>query len=256
MPTYTLELNQVIESIYGTDEDPSVYEQAYDAVTFDGITYGKLPVLPEYTSLGLGTYPLFDENYRKVLNGKIIDEYYNREIGTETIDNFLLNIRKKMDQIMPYYNQLYETQRINFDPMKTMDILSVGNNTMEGTEKVDGTTTTNAKTTSGARVIGSDFPQTMLAGDADYATNGTDSNSGVEVDSDVVQDSGSTSNTKGNSDSHVTGYQGNASNLLMQYRASLLNIDTMILADIETCFMLLLNNGDEYFARESLYGWW
>lgn len=255
MATFTMELNEVIESIYGSDPDPLVWEQPYSALTFNGVTYGKLPVLPEYESIGLGTYPVFDENYRAILNGKIIDEYYNREIGTETIDNFKLILRKKMDQIMPYFNQLYLSEKIKYSALDTMSIHSVGTSELEGEEKVKGTNTTNATTKSGARAVGSDFPQTMLAGNADYASNASDTNSSVDVDSTAEQDSDATNNSKSNSDTLVTGYQGIASDLVMRYRSSLINIDTMVLAELENCFMLVLNNGDEYFARE-YYGWW
>lgn len=34
--------------------------------------------------LGLDDYPIFDEEYRAVLNKKIIDHYYFCEIGFET----------------------------------------------------------------------------------------------------------------------------------------------------------------------------
>lgn len=254
MATFTMELKEVIETLYGTSMDPDDYEQEYESVTFNGVTYGKLPVLPQYNDIGLGYYPIFDEGYRKILNGKIIDEYYNQEIGTETIDNFLLILRKKMDQIMPYYNQLYKSLDIPYSALESMDIHSVGNSSLTGTENSNSTTVNDTKTKTGSRVVGSDFPQTMLAGDADYASNGSDVNSNVDVDGTLTNNGDSTNNSQSNSDTRVTGYQGIASDLVMRYRSSLINIDTMILDDIKDCFMLLLNDGDEYFAPER-FGW-
>lgn len=255
MSTFTMELNEVIESLYNDSIDPDEYEQAYDSVTFDGITYGKLPVLKDYTPLGLGTYPIFDEGYRAILNGKIIDEYWNQEIGTETIDNFVLILRKKMDQIMPYYNELYATKKLDYDPLSTMRIHSVGKNILNGTETTEATNTTETETKSGSRATNLNFPQTALAGDADYATSAIDTASKSDVDGNSVQNGETSSNSESNSDNLVTGYQGNVSTLMMSYRASLINIDTMIIADLADCFMQLLNNGDEYFASESRYGW-
>lgn len=254
MATFTMFLKEVIESLYGTEMDPDEFEQTYESVTFDGVTYGKLPTLPDSgILLGIGTYPIFDEGYRKILNGKIIDEYYNREIGTETIDNFQLIIRKKLDQIMPFYNQMYESTRIEYNALDSMRIHSVGQSQMEGKENVEGSTTSDTETKSGSRSIGSNFPQTMLAGNGDYATDGTDVNSASEVDSTVTQNNESNSNTESNSDTLVTGYQGAASDFIVKYRNSLINVDMMILQEIEDCFMLVLNNGDEYFARDSFY---
>lgn len=255
MATSTMELKEVIETLYGTSMDPDDYEQEYESVTFKGVTYGKLPVLPQYNDIGLGYYPIFDEGYRKILNGKIIDEYYNQEIGTETIDNFQLILRKKMDQIMPYYNQLYATLEIPYSALDTMSIHSVGSSSLDGTETTTGTTTSDSETKTGSRVVGSDFPQMQLAGDADYASTGSDVNSSVDANGTVTNDGTSENNSQSNSDTLVTGYQGIASDLVMRYRNSLINIDTMILDDIKDCFMLVLNNGDEYFAPER-YGWY
>jgi hypothetical protein len=256
MATFTMPLYEVIETLYGTSSDENEYEQVYESVTYGDITYGKLPVLPQYESINLAYYPIFAEGYRKILNGKIIDEYYNQEIGTETIENFLLILRKKMDQVMPYFNELYLSTQLDFDPLKTMDIQSVGTNTTEGTESATAINETNSTTSSGSRATNLTFPQTALAGNADYATSAVDSNSNSGVEGSSQQENESTTNSESNSDSHVTGYQGIPANLVMAYRNTLINIDMMILDEIKDCFMMLNNNGDEYFATESRYGWY
>jgi hypothetical protein len=251
MGTFTLQLKEVIESLYGTSYDADDFEQTYESCTFDSVTYGKLPTLPDYTPLGLGTYPIFDEGYRKILNGKIIDEYYNQEIGTETIDNFALILRKKMDQIMPYFNQLYKSTQIEYDALDSMRIHSVGQNHMTGSETGAHNSTGDTNTTSGSRVVSSNFPQTQLAGNADYATSANDANTTSGVNSTASANSEAANNTDSNSDNLVTGYQGAASDLIVKYRNSLINIDTAILAELEDCFMLVLNNGDEYFRHQN-----
>lgn len=69
--------------------------------------------------LALDSYPIWDEEYRPYLNQKIIDHYYFREIGQETPDRFNFFLRRKMNEIMPYYNKLYESELIEFDPLAT-----------------------------------------------------------------------------------------------------------------------------------------
>lgn len=256
MATFTIPLKEVVEILYGTSMDEDDYEQEYGAITYGGITYGKLPILSDYTALNLAYYPIFAEGYRPILNGKILDEYWNQEIGTESIENFLLILRKKMDQIMPYFNELYESKQLEYDPLKTMDIQSVGTSTTEGTETATANNTTDTTTKSGSRATNLNFPQTALADNADYATSAVDSNSSSDVDGTSVQESDSTSNSENTSDSHVTGYQGIPANLITAYRNTLINIDLMIIEEIKDCFMLLHNNGDEYFATESRYGWY
>ncbi len=251
--TFTMLFKDVIARVYGTTANYKDYVQEYDQVTYQGITYGKLPVLPNYDGIGLGYYPIFDENYRKVINGKIIDEYFNREIGTETIENFTLNLRKKMDQIMPYFNQIYKSVEIPYDALDNMRIHSVGKNTIQGTESVNTDNTTGSDSTSKARAVGSNFPQVMLSGNGDYASTGNDTNSEGTVSTTAKQNSDSTNSNESSSDNLVTGYQGAASDLINKYRASLINPDTMVLAEIEECFMLVFNNGDSYTTRD--YGW-
>jgi hypothetical protein len=53
-------------------------------------------------------YPIFDETYRQGLETKIINHYWLYEIGQETIEIFQFAMNRKMWEIMPYYNQLYE----------------------------------------------------------------------------------------------------------------------------------------------------
>lgn len=68
-------------------------------------------------NLGLSTYPIFDETYRNLLNAKILAHYEFYEIGFETAGLFKNRLNQKMEEIMPYYNQLYKSAQIEFDPI-------------------------------------------------------------------------------------------------------------------------------------------
>ena len=69
--------------------------------------------------IGLKDYPIFDEGYRNVLNRKIINEYFFREIGQETPARFSHYMNHTMNMIMPYYNQLYESELLKINPLIT-----------------------------------------------------------------------------------------------------------------------------------------
>lgn len=69
--------------------------------------------------LPLSTYPIFDESYRPQLNQKIIDHYSFREIGFETAGLFANRLSERLNLIMPYYNQLYKSALLEFDPLLT-----------------------------------------------------------------------------------------------------------------------------------------
>lgn len=71
--------------------------------------------------IGLKTYPIFDENYREVLNTKIINHYFFREIGMETAELFKRYLNTTMCEIMPYYNQLYKSELLEFNPFYNVD---------------------------------------------------------------------------------------------------------------------------------------
>lgn len=71
--------------------------------------------------LGLDDYPIFDESYRQLLNDKIINHYYFREIGMETAELFKRYLNQTMREIMPYYNQLYKSELLEFNPFYNVD---------------------------------------------------------------------------------------------------------------------------------------
>lgn len=60
--------------------------------------------------LGMDTYPIYQSSYRLMLNDKIYTHYAYREIGFETPALFKHYLNMKMNEIMPYYNQLYNAQ--------------------------------------------------------------------------------------------------------------------------------------------------
>ena len=59
--------------------------------------------------IGLQHYPIFDETYREQLNRKIVEHFWFREIGAETPQLFKMFINRKMNEIMPLYNEVYKS---------------------------------------------------------------------------------------------------------------------------------------------------
>lgn len=67
--------------------------------------------------LGLKHYPIFSESHRQELNQKIVNHFRYREIGYETITQFIFALNRKMFEIMPFYNQLYESEEIEISAL-------------------------------------------------------------------------------------------------------------------------------------------
>lgn len=86
-------------------------------------------------------------NYRSYLNNKIVEHYYFREIGLETPQLFRRFLSRKMNEIMPYYNQLYESIDIEFNPLWNVDLTETFTHTSNdiGEVEADGTSSTSSK---------------------------------------------------------------------------------------------------------------
>lgn len=84
-------------------------------------------------------FPIFDESYRNVLETKILKHYYTREIGLETVGLWKLKLDTKLNEIMPFYNQLYKSELIEFNPMYDVDLTRDHNLKREEITKQDAT---------------------------------------------------------------------------------------------------------------------
>lgn len=202
--------------------------------------------LAEDGNIGLGKYPIFDESYREQLNKKIIDHYHDHEIGMETIDMFRLAMSRRMNEIMPYWNQMYESQRLKIDPLNTIAIESLSEGKSDQATTSEGVSGSESISDSKGRTINQSFPQSALASNKDYAESGADTRQRAGAKSEAKEDTkGTTANTDENKSS-TKGFQGSQAMLLMQYRATFLNIDLEIIDALPDLFMSVWNNGDFY----------
>lgn len=140
-------------------------------------------LVENHFDLGLKDYPIFDEAYRGALNDKIIKHYYFREIGFETAGLFKWHLNQKLNEIMPYYNQLYKSELIKFNPLYNVD----------RTAKNDGIKNSNSNNIGNSKTTGStDFNTTNtgtnneISNDSESAFNNNKSK-GKKVHSDTPQ---------------------------------------------------------------------
>ena len=91
--------------------------------------------------------PFFDEEYRSILCQKILKHYYLREICCETVGVWVLWMNTKLEEIMPYYNQLYESAKLKFNPLHDVDLTREHNRNADSTSKEDETRTQTTKET-------------------------------------------------------------------------------------------------------------
>lgn len=67
------------------------------------------------------TFPIFDDAYKLPLEKKILRHFYTREICEETVGLWKLRLCDKLNNIMPYYNKLYESELLEFNPLYDVD---------------------------------------------------------------------------------------------------------------------------------------
>lgn len=132
---------------------------------------------PAYARLGLDEYPIYDESKRRQLNDKFIRHYWMREIGCETVGHFCLWCSNTFNEIMPYYNKMYETELLNVEHLlgikrhKVVDMLRDFDESSSGNGSSDTSTSSTGKSTNKF----SDTPQDELfvskVDAGDYLTN-------------------------------------------------------------------------------------
>lgn len=207
----------------------------------------------------------FDEEYRSVLCQKILKHYYLREIGSETVGIWKLWMNTRLEEIMPFYNQLYKSALLEFNPLYDVDLTRTHNRKVDSSKQDDGTSksvssgensesgTNSGNTSNTKKDLYSDTPQGAITGldNENYLTNArkvTDSgNSSSEFSNSGTNKStvnGETSNT-GTANTledyveNVSGKQGTESysSMLLKFRETFLNIDMQVIEEFNDLFM-------------------
>lgn len=224
-------------------------------------------------------FEIFDESYRNVLCSKILRHFYTREICAETVGLWKLWLNSRMNEIMPYYNRLYKSELLDFNPLYDVDVKKSYERSGNGTENTtdtfeNGTTSSNESTTASNSTgkqtntdssenynLYSNTPQGSLKGvdngtyltDArkiqDTNTSNTDTTSTNNTETSGTSNTETSGTNKGDKKSTsmetyvetVTGKQGggNYSEMLQKFRETFLNIDMMIINDLSDLFLNL-----------------
>lgn len=221
-------------------------------------------------------FPMWLEEYRPTLEKKILMHYFNKEIGFETVGLWKFYLEERLNLIMPYYNELYKTTVKEYDWLTDTNAHEtyIGNKKLQENAKFDangkvqdtggetfsgtGSSTTDGTQSQNTKTLESDLPQANYA-NLDYGTKLTEgeqsgtSHEESTIKNDSTTDRSNTTDTtqqstndlQSNTDDIYTrdrvGAFGNRSltELLMQYRDSLINIDNMIIDELKDLFMLI-----------------
>ena len=182
----------------------------------------------------LNEYPIFDETYRKTLNQNILNHYYNDEIGFETASLFRFHLKARLNEIMPYYNNLYTIQK------KILENAGSGLNfreiiSRETSGESESKSTNNSESSGNSKNLFQDTPQGRISqasiNNQEWATNVTMNQNSNSNDS-TIEDKSSTS---GNEDvTRTTNLDIDTFNRVME---NIRNIDLQIINNLNDLFM-------------------
>ena len=220
MSKYTMELRELFTPIkfnppIYTKEEVEAFFTDYELTDF--LTQDQIDVIEE-----AGVWN------KEKLASKIIDHYFMREIGQETIALFKHYAKVSMQELMEEYLPLIYSASIEYDPLINVDYTE----TFSRTANID---SSGSSSSSGLGVM-SDTPQgqisksAILAGAYASTTNANENEVSSSSGSDTTEDY--TKTMKGNS-----GVSATAQKMVQQYRENIRAIDREIIEKLEPLFM-------------------
>lgn len=109
--------------------------------------------------LKLDDYQIYSEDFRPILNQRIVDHFYLREIGASTIEQFIFYLNRTMREVMPVYDPVFRRLATpDLDLFRNSDTTSEWQQTGKNTSKDSSTATNESKT------FNSNAPQVNMSG--------------------------------------------------------------------------------------------
>lgn len=194
MSKYTTELRFICETLCG-------YTESQGLSKVEEIISKSAALIFDFD------YPIFDENYKIPLEKKIIRHYYLREIGFETLGIWKLKLNDKLNEIMPYFNQLYKSELLKFNPLIDVDVKTTSNTA--GTGQSDFSQTDTKNTTEHSAFEGSKSGTSTT----ENKTDGTLTNATSSSNSGTTSDTSTASKSYDDYDDYSDTPQGSVGNL-------------------------------------------
>lgn len=194
MSKYTTELRFICETLCG-------YTESQGLSKVEEIISKSAALIFDFD------YPIFDENYKIPLEKKIIRHYYLREIGFETLGIWKLKLNDKLNEIMPYFNQLYKSELLKFNPLIDVDVKTTSNTA--GTGQSDFSQTDTKNTTEHSAFKGSKSGTSTT----ENKTDGTLTNASSSSNSGTTSDTSTASKSYDDYDYYSDTPQGSVGNL-------------------------------------------
>ena len=170
-------------------------------------------------------FPIWNEDHRGELEKKIIEHYYFRQIGFETVGRFKFYLNVRLREIMPKMNKIYKTTIYKYNPIENYNMEEGSTDERKSTDDRTASADTLSKY--------SETPQGELQNliDGKYLTN---ANHGV--------DQTSAKDTHSGKDTHSAWRHGNigvttTQQMIEQERKITIDLDLMIIEELKDLFL-------------------
>lgn len=222
MAKYTIELRKIIENFYSREEVENWFK--------DYCIENYLTPIEVETILNANIWN------KDRLASSIVDHYYMREIGYETIGLFKHYAKVYMREIMERYLPLIYSKSIEYNPLINVDYEETFTRNITGSGESESTSNNSASGLS----VNSDTPQGQIS-KTDILSGAYASNTGASETESEITDSSSNSNTtdetytkrvKGNS-----GVSATSQKMISQYRENIIAINEQIIKELDKLFM-------------------
>lgn len=196
-------------------------------------------------------YPSYYKDKQKTeFEQKVIDHFYFRQIGQETVGRFLHVFRAKVREIMPYYIDMYKSVEImhglenpfdNVDVIETFEQESTDKGTAKSRATSQGNSSSNGNSESERRF--SNTPQGSISNLDNYLTEAERNNNTVSDSSETNAESdGNSSHETEGTVKHTLHRKGNQgvntfAHDIIEFRKSIINVDMMIINELNELFL-------------------
>lgn len=193
------------------------------------------------------SYNLYDNSLKQYFEEKFKQHFFLYEIGFETVGLFKQQLQMTLNEIYPYYKQLYETEirskNIDFMLNKDLKETFIRETIGEGTNTTSSNQTNTSNSSSNDLVTSHDTPQNRVDDLDKFMSSAQKSNSNNENTNTGSANTTSTGNTKSTDKTELIS-QGNigitsSAELLQKWRDVLINIDLLMFNDLKSLFLLV-----------------
>lgn len=170
------------------------------------------------------------------LASQIVDHYYMREIGYETIGLFKHYAKVYMREIMERYLPLIYSNCIEYNPLVNVDYTETFTRNISGSGESESTSSNSASGLS----VNSDTPQGEITKANILAGNYASNTGASETESEITDSSSSSNQTEETYSKNVKGNSGvsaTSQKMIAQYRENIIAINEDIIKELDKLFM-------------------